>query len=100
METDPSQTVRGMAEELGASSHAVFVGLKRSGKVKNLEKWVPHDLNDRQKLSRFEICSSLLLSNRSWIGSSRAMKIGSYTTTADVEDSGKTPMNHSGTFQR
>ena len=35
LETDPSQTVRGVAEELGVSSHAVFDGLKRIGKVKS-----------------------------------------------------------------
>ena len=29
VETDPSQTVRGVAEELGVSSHAVFDCLKR-----------------------------------------------------------------------
>ena len=64
VETDPSQTVRGIAEELGVSSHAVFDGLKRFGKVEKLEKWVPHDLDDRQKLTRFEACSSLLLRNQ------------------------------------
>ena len=47
VETNPSQTVRGMAEELGVSSHAVFDDLKRIGKVEKLEKWVPHDLNDQ-----------------------------------------------------
>ena len=60
METDPSQTVRGMAEKLDVSSHAVFDGLKRIGRVKEIEMWVPRDLNDRQKLSRFKICSLLL----------------------------------------
>lgn len=64
VEADPSQTVRGIAEELGVSHHAVEDGLKRIGKVKKLEKWVPHDLNDRQKLARFEVCSSLLLRNQ------------------------------------
>ena len=64
VKTDPSQTVRGMEEELGVSSHAVFDGLRRIGKVKKLEKWVAHDLNDRQKLSRIEVCSSLLLRNQ------------------------------------
>ena len=39
VETDPSQTVCGMAEELGVSSCAGFGGLKRNGKVKKLEKW-------------------------------------------------------------
>ena len=60
VKTDPSQTVHGMAEELGVSSYAVFYGLKCIGKVKKLEKWVPHDLNDRHKLSRFEVFSLLL----------------------------------------
>ena len=55
VEADQSQTVRRMAGELGVSSHAVFDGLKCIGKVKKLENWVPHDLNDRQKLSRFEV---------------------------------------------
>ena len=64
VETDPSQTVRGMAEERDVSSHAIFDGLKGIGKVKKLEKWVPRDLNVRQKLSRFEVCSSLLLCNQ------------------------------------
>ena len=64
METDPSQTVRGMAEELGVNSHGVFDGkVGRIRKIKKLEKWVPHDLNDRQKLSCFELCSSLFLRN-------------------------------------
>ena len=64
VETDPSQTVRGMAEELSVCSHAVFDGLKRIGKVRKLEKWVPKDLNDRQKFSRFEDCYTLLLRNQ------------------------------------
>ena len=62
METDPSQT--GMKEELGVNSHGVFDGLKRIGKVKEFEKWVPHDLNDRQKLSRFKVCFSLLCATK------------------------------------
>ena len=63
METDPSQMVRGMAGELDLSTYAVFDDLKRIGKLKDIEKWVPHDLNDRQKFSRFEVCSSLLFHN-------------------------------------
>ena len=64
METDPSQTMRGTAEEVGVSSRAVFGGLKRIGKVKKLKKWAPRNLNDRQKLSRFEVCCSLPLRNQ------------------------------------
>ena len=64
METDPPQMVCEMAEELGVSSHAIFDGLKRIGKVKKFEKCVPHDFNDRQQLSRFEVYSSLLFRNQ------------------------------------
>ena len=64
METDPSQTVRGMAKQLSVSSDAVFDGLKRIGKVKKLKKLVPHDLNERQKLSHIEVCSCLFLCNQ------------------------------------
>ena len=92
-----------MAEELDVSSHTVFHGLKRIGKVKKLEKWVPHDLNDRQKLSRFEVCVSFFYATKTilfCIGSSCVMKSRSSTTTGDVQDSGWTSMSHPGTSQR
>ena len=38
VETDSSQTVRGVDEELRVNSHAVFYGLKRNGKVKKCSK--------------------------------------------------------------
>ena len=73
VETDPSQTVRGVTEELRVSSHAVFDGLKRIGKVKKLEKWVPHDLNDQPRtVSHFEVCPFLLHNqNDPFFGSDR-----------------------------
>ena len=37
----------------------ILMLFKRIGKIKKLEKWVLHDLNDRQKLLRFEVCSLL-----------------------------------------
>ena len=49
VQTDPSQTMRGIVEELGVSLHTVFDGLKRIGKVEKPEKWMPHDLNDRPR---------------------------------------------------
>lgn len=64
VEDDPSQTVREIAEKLGLSKSSVADGLKRIGKVKKLDKWVPHNLSDRQKLARLEVSSSLLLRNR------------------------------------
>jgi len=61
VKTDPSQTVRGMAEELGVTSHGIFDGLKRIGKFKKLEKWVPHDLNVRMIDSICHISRSVLV---------------------------------------
>lgn len=63
VEADSQQTVRQMAKELSVSKSAIAESLNKIGKVKKLEKWVPHDLNDRQKFMCFEICSSLLLRN-------------------------------------
>ncbi|KAF2364570.1 Transposase type 1 [Trinorchestia longiramus] len=37
--------------------------LKIIGKVKKLDKWVPHELNENQKLRRFEVCSMISLRN-------------------------------------
>ena len=106
VETDPSQTVREMAEELGVSSHAVFDGLKHIGKVKELEKWVPHDLVYRIIDRNCHVSRSVLLcfcatiSILFWRGSSRVMKYGSSTKIGDVQISGWTPMSHPGTSQR
>uniref|UniRef100_A0AAF5DPG8 Uncharacterized protein n=1 Tax=Strongyloides stercoralis TaxID=6248 RepID=A0AAF5DPG8_STRER len=46
VEADLRQTVGKLAEAL------------------NLDKWIPHELNDYQKNRRFEICSSLILRNK------------------------------------
>ena len=37
--------------------------LKQIGKVKELDKWVPHELTENQKNCHFEVSSSLILSN-------------------------------------
>ncbi|KAF2351104.1 hypothetical protein FHG87_018137 [Trinorchestia longiramus] len=63
VEQNPRQSVREMSQTLGVSIATVSHHLKIIGKVKKLDKWVPHELNENQKLRRFEVCSMLSLRN-------------------------------------
>ncbi|KAF2349614.1 Transposase type 1 [Trinorchestia longiramus] len=63
VEQNPRQSVREMSQTLGVSTATVSRHLKIIGKVKKLDKWVPHELNENQKLRRFEVCSMLSLRN-------------------------------------
>uniref|UniRef100_A0A0K0FJ11 Histone-lysine N-methyltransferase SETMAR (inferred by orthology to a human protein) n=1 Tax=Strongyloides venezuelensis TaxID=75913 RepID=A0A0K0FJ11_STRVS len=64
IEADSQQTVRRISEDLGVSKDTVCRHLKQIGKTKKLDQWVPHELTEKQKNSRLEICSSLLLRNK------------------------------------
>jgi len=64
VESNPRTTVREIAQELGVSTATISRHLSTIGKVKKLDKWVPHELNENQMKNRFEICSSLLLRNQ------------------------------------
>ncbi|KAF2349140.1 Transposase type 1 [Trinorchestia longiramus] len=63
VEQNPRQSVREKSQTLGVSIATVSRHLKIIGKVKKLDKWVPHELNENQKLRRFEVCSMLSLRN-------------------------------------
>ena len=64
VESNPRTTVRELADIFGASISTVSVHLKQIGKVKKLDKWIPHELSEDQKNRRFEVCSTLLLRNK------------------------------------
>uniref|UniRef100_A0A0K0EU74 Histone-lysine N-methyltransferase SETMAR (inferred by orthology to a human protein) n=1 Tax=Strongyloides venezuelensis TaxID=75913 RepID=A0A0K0EU74_STRVS len=64
IEADSQQTVRRISEDLGVSKDTVCRHLKQIGKTKKLDQWVPHELTEKQKNSRLEFCSSLLLRNK------------------------------------
>lgn len=63
VEENPRQTVRDLAKVFGVSAMTISRHLKSIGKVKKLDKWVPHSLNNFQKFQRMEICNSLLIRN-------------------------------------
>lgn len=64
VKADPCQTVRGLAGNLGVSKSTVSRHLDTMGKVKKMDTWVPHELKEKHKIRRAEICSSLLLRNK------------------------------------
>ena len=64
VETDTRKSIRELAAELCASKSTISRHLQELGKVKKLDKWIPHHLSDKQESCRFEICSSLILRNR------------------------------------
>ncbi|KAF2344777.1 hypothetical protein FHG87_024467 [Trinorchestia longiramus] len=63
VEQNPRQSVKEISQTLGVNIATVSRHLKIIGKVKKLDKWVPHELNENQKLRRFEVCSILSLRN-------------------------------------
>lgn len=65
IEADPSKTTREVAEELSVNHSTVLRHLNQLGKVKKMDKWVPHELSEKQRNRRFEVSSSLLLRNNS-----------------------------------
>uniref|UniRef100_A0A5S6Q166 Histone-lysine N-methyltransferase SETMAR n=1 Tax=Trichuris muris TaxID=70415 RepID=A0A5S6Q166_TRIMR len=63
VEADPSLTVRQLAADLDLAHSTVHSHLRRMGKVKKLDTWVPHELTEKQKLTRQQMASSLLARN-------------------------------------
>ncbi len=59
VEMDPSQTSGELASRFGVSIKTILIHLDQIGKIKKLEKWVPHELNEHQKEARIDACISL-----------------------------------------
>jgi len=60
VEADTSQTTRELAARFDVTIPTILNHLKQINKVKKLDRWVPHELNERQQRNRFEACLSLL----------------------------------------
>ena len=49
IKADPLTVIREVAQELNVNHSMVVRHLKQTGKVKKLDKWVPHELTANQK---------------------------------------------------
>ena len=63
IEADPLIATQEFAKDLSANHSMVVQHLKQIGKVKKLDKWMPHELTTNQKYHCFEVSSSLNLLN-------------------------------------
>ena len=63
IEADPLTTTQEVAKELNIDHSTAVQHLKQIGKVKNLSKWVPHELTKNQNNCHFEGSSSLTVGN-------------------------------------
>lgn len=61
VESKPEVSVRAIAEDLGVHHATVARHLSAIGMVKKKQKWIPHELTDEQRLTRFTVCSNLLI---------------------------------------
>lgn len=61
VEANPETSTRVLAAGLGVTPMTVSRHLAEIGKTKKMQKWVPHDLTDDQKIARFVTCSNLLV---------------------------------------
>jgi len=60
LETNPRQTTRELAKQLGCSHTTVESHLHALGKIRKYGSWVPHELSANEKLRRVSACVSLL----------------------------------------
>lgn len=60
VEANPSETTRELAARFEVTIPTILSHLKAIGKVKKLDRWVQHELSERQQRNRFEACCSLV----------------------------------------
>ncbi|XP_029645333.1 histone-lysine N-methyltransferase SETMAR-like [Octopus sinensis] len=60
---NPRKSVREMSQALSVGVATVSRSLQKIGTVKKLDKLVPHELNENQKVRHLEVCSMFYLRN-------------------------------------
>ena len=66
IEADPLTSTWEVAEELNINHSMVIQHLNHIGKVRKLDKWVPHELTETQN-HRFEVSSSPTYNKKSFL---------------------------------
>ena len=56
LDEDDTQTQKELADQLNVTQKAVSNRLKAMGKIQKVEKWVPHELNERQQENGMFVC--------------------------------------------
>ena len=67
IEGDPLITTQGVTEELIVDHSTVIWCLTQIGKVKKLDKWMPHEPTENQKNHHFEVSSFILRNNKPFL---------------------------------
>ena len=63
IKADPLTTTQEVAQELSVHHSMLLWHLKQIGKVNKLNKWVPPEVNEKQKSCHLDVLSSLILHN-------------------------------------
>lgn len=62
---NPNNSAEDIAYDLGLSKATVCRRLKEAGYVSKLQKWVPHELGDFNKMTRMQVCNQLIEMSKS-----------------------------------
>ena len=94
-----SLTTTEVAEELSVNNSMVVQHLKQIGKVKKLDKWVPHELTTSQNLLKCCLPLFYVTTTNFLIGLWHVIKSGFYMTTDEYQLSGWTKKKIQSFFQ-
>ena len=97
IEAYPFTTTQEVVEELNTGHSMIIQHLKQTGKVKELNKWVSHELTENRKTSPFKM--SLTTMNHFWIRLWHMMKSEFCMITSDNQFSGWTEKKLQSTSQ-
>ncbi|OAD62845.1 Histone-lysine N-methyltransferase SETMAR [Eufriesea mexicana] len=61
VEANSTVSTRELATRMNVDHTTILRHLSEIGKVKEMDKWVPHELTERNKLAQLNVCSSLLI---------------------------------------